>query len=706
MKIFYITRVLLCFMLPLVAQAQSATNNRSYFHDKIDDTQKKILTLGTVKGTIEFAATVKIDSLQKAIEDDPTMANNDKIKFLRGINDLLGAYYTGVTNNGLKAELLPGLVNAFAKCMRNELDNTSILPTVKLFPYENGLIITDNYSFSKNPGLQEAQAYLLYLYCKQHPKQILPTLLKHPGLPGVDSLIILLARLDPETIYTYVGSNEPIAERILATNDPLVKIISKLGLMPTGRQFFPFLDEMYHGKLSFEQVDSAVNDSMRYYKLMVRTAVDYAERIRQRDTPIGMESLASRMTFKAKEVYVNVINELHEAPDEVRFKIIDKLTPEELYYLPILTEEEIYTSSYVKGVYPKIFTRISRSDSLLMRVSFDHFKKWIKIAANFNKLDDFLRRMYKSNAEILMKAFVNGLDKAASLEDAVDVANSFGSINDKAVRKLILNQVQYNLQKAKAAENRRAIDIYNILNTLFLSMDTANHVNVSSLLGIPPVFYMPLADLKNAGDSIIVEQFFYGDKDGKENYDQFRGDFTNSNWKITDSAQWVKITSTKGTKMVIFSNKPLDEKKSLDAAARAAMIEYLDSLDLRPTILIHRGHSYYLNETLEKLQPSNKIVLLGSCGGYQSQKKVLSACPVAHIVASKQTGSKTVNGPLIKEALEMLRQGKDLNWLTLWNTLAQDKINKELFDDYIPPYKNLGALFIMAYNRIHQFTEQ
>jgi len=61
---------------------------------------------------------------------------------------------------------------------------------------------------------------------------------------------------------------------------------------------------------------------------------------------------------------------------------------------------------------------------------------------------------------------------------------------------------------------------------------------------------------------------------------------------------------------------------------------------------------------------------------------------------------------LIKEALEMLRQGKDLNWIMLWDTLKKDKINTELFDDYIPPYKNLGALFIMAYNRMHTVVEQ
>jgi hypothetical protein len=693
-------------MLPAISNAQGTGTGRGYFHEKIDASQQKILAMDGITAVVQNAASAKTDSLQAAIEADTTLTSNDKIKFLRGFNDALLAWYNRVVNNIIQPALLPGLIDAFGRCMHNEINNESILTTVKQYPYFTGQVITENFSFSNNPGLEDARSYLLYIYCLQHPKRILETINKHPGMYGADSLIVLLARLDPEIVYNYASANEGASDAIRNSADRLVKIICKLAQMPTGRQIFPFLDEMYHDRLSFDVVDSALADSSQYYKLMVQTQVDYAERIRQRDTPIAMQALATRMFYKAREVYVSPINDLHEAPDEVRFKIIDKLTPEELYYLPILTEEEIYTSSYVRGVYPRIFKKLSRSDSLLMRVRFDRFKKWIKIAANFNTLDDFLRKMDKYNAELLMKAFVNGLDKAASLEDAVDVANSFGSINDKGVRRLILNQVQYSLQKARAAGSKRGMDIYGILNTLFLSMDSANHVDVSKLLGIPPVFYMPATELRSSADSIIVEQFFYGDKDGRENYEQFRADFSGGNWKITDAANWITVSSTRGAKVVIYSNKPLDEKKNLDFEARKAMVEYLDSLDLRPSVLIHRGHSYYLGETLEKLQPSNKIILLGSCGGYQSLKKVLVTCPVAHIVASKQTGSKTVNGPLIKETLEMLRQGKDLNWIDLWQNLGKDKLNKELFDDYIPPYKNLGALFIMAYNRMQGTVEQ
>jgi hypothetical protein len=338
-------------------------------------------------------------------------------------------------------------------------------------------------------------------------------------------------------------------------------------------------------------------------------------------------------------------------------------------------------------------------DSLLMLVRFDHFRKWIKMAANYNTLDDFLKRMDKGNAEVLMKAFVNGLEKSTTLEDAVDVADSYASINDKSIHDLILNQVQYNLEQAKKTDNKKAADIYNILNTLFLSMDSSNHIDVAATLGIPPVYFMPNKSMRNDSGQIIIQQFFYGDKDGNGVFNSFIGGFRNANWKITSNEKWVLVSSTKGVPVKIYSNRPLDEQKDLDAEAQAALCDYLTSNDLDPSMVIHRGHSYYLPSTLQQLDNSAKLVLLGSCGAYQHLNKVLSICPTAQIISSRQTGSGTINGPMINIIVEQLRQGKDLNWPQLWKTIGNIVSHKEYFDDYVPPFKNLGAVFIMAYKK-------
>lgn len=236
-------------------------------------------------------------------------------------------------------------------------------------------------------------------------------------------------------------------------------------------------------------------------------------------------------------------------------------------------------------------------------------------------------------------------------------------------------------------------------------MDSTNHIDVSATLGIPPVYFMPNKTMRDDSGRIIIQQFFYGDKTGKIDFVNFLGSFRNANWKITYAPKWAVVSSTKGIPVKIYSNKPLDEEKDLDADAQEALNQYLLDNDLNPSMVIHRGHSYYLSSTLDQLNSSAQIVLLGSCGAYQHLNKVLSICPTAQIVSSRQTGSGTINGPMINIIVEQLRQGKDLNWPALWKVIGRSVSHQEYFDDYVPPYKNLGAVFIMAYKK-EQMNEE
>src|SRR6185503_4552903 len=116
----------------------------------------------------------------------------------------------------------------------------------------------------------------------------------------------------------------------------------------------PFLDQMYKGGLSMSEVTKALKDSTDYYSLLVKTEIAYAGRMAQGDTPVAMKGLEVMLRQKSSELYVTTINGLHEEAPPVRFKCIQKLSPQELYYLIVLNEPTIYTSSYVY-VYKRIF---------------------------------------------------------------------------------------------------------------------------------------------------------------------------------------------------------------------------------------------------------------------------------------------------------------------------------------------------------------
>jgi hypothetical protein len=96
--------------------------------------------------------------------------------------------------------------------------------------------------------------------------------------------------------------------------------------------------------------------------------------------------------------------------------------------------------------------------------------------------------------------------------------------------------------------------------------------------------------------------------------------------------------------------------------------------------------------------PTSKIVFLGSCGGYHLIHDVLAKAPDAHIIASKQIGKTAVNRPFFQLLTEKIRNGNNIDWIPFWQELDK-MVNVEGFEDYIPPYKNLGALFIKAYKK-------
>lgn len=689
---------------------------RQLIHDNIQKAEQNIIQL-TPNTNHLFAPTDDIDvnlqitqllhttvhNMRASIELDSTINNNDKYKWLRGIYSLLEGFTTAYKAGLIKGMMLGDLMLAYEQAVDLEKQNLSIAPIIQANDVAIDNLLVNNFALQNNIGIQEAKNIIVLKNCQLYPDNILNIVANNINVPFADSLIAVVAHRNPDMIYDYLGAANQLAQKIKKVNDPLVQTIYQIEKMPGGRIYFAFLDEIYRKQITIDSIQKIKDTDDPFYKLLVNTEIKYAARMQMGDTPYAKQVLTEKLRQKAIEHYINEINGLHDDPrDAVRFKVLENLAPQDLYYLCVLGEEDIYTSSYL-GVYNRIFPRmtIPRSDTLLAWVHDDYYKKFIRMAAAYNVLDDFLKRMDKSTAQNLIKRFVNGLEKTTTLEDAVDVANSYASINDAAIRNLMLLQVQQQLQYNKRTRNERGIVIYNILNTIFLSMNPANGINVSAQLGIIPVYEMPINLLKDAGGKIIIQQFFYGDKDGKNIFNSFIANYNNANWRIVYKPEWVEVKSTRGVPIEIYANKPLDAEQDLDDAAQQHLCDYLDSAHIDPTVVIHRGHSYYVNSTIKRLFPSAKVIMLGSCGGYNSLNDVLKICPESHIIASKQVGTGVVNMALIEAITETLRQGKNLDWTKIWAGL-QNRFTggyKEKFDDYVPPQNNLGAMFIMAYKK-------
>ena len=65
-----------------------------------------------------------------------------------------------------------------------------------------------------------------------------------------------------------------------------------------------------------------------------------------------------------------------------------------------------------------------------------------------------------------------------------------------------------------------------------------------------------------------------------------------------------------------------------------------------------------------------------------------------------------VNDEILRSLNNSLIAGQDANWINMWRGLEEffnkkhNAADKDKFSDYVPPYKNLGAIFIKAYRRM------
>lgn len=719
------------FLLPLAAAASGDTTNipigRQIFHDYIKRDQRladkadgrldgmvKVGTNQDVNVQVTDAIYRKINVLRNDIEMDSLSTNNDKVRYLRYVDDLLKNFIFGWRMHQFNPSLAPLLVDNFEEILFANIKGESMTPLIEKVPYEVGLI--NSSIFVDNIGYAESKVALFKKFCNLHPDQILANLAPYVNEPFADSLVMVAYKNSPSQLYTFAQStNSAQGKLIRRIDDPGVQMVVKLSTQNRALFYFPFLDDLISGKKSIGEIQKVAGtsnanyDSVGYYGLMVKTEANYYGRVVRGDTPVAMygaNGLLDMLQTKAIQHFIYPINVLHENPNPaIRFGALKPLNAQELYYMMVLGENDIYTSSY-KYSFDRMIEKmgpVPHGDSLLISLNFDHFKKFIKMAAGYNKLDEFLKTM-PANSEKLMQAFVAKLETAKTLEDAVDVADSYGSITNPDLQKSMLQNVEWNEQRCIKENNERGIKIYNLLKTIFLSADPKNGIDLAKQIGIPPIYTVDYNYLADDSGRIIEQVFFYGDKDGKASFESYLTSFPRSDWSIIQKKEWIEIRSIRGKPILIFANLPLDNETDKDAKAQQDLDDYLDDKGLKPSIVIHRGHSYHLPYTIKQLPESAKIIMLGSCGGYQNLKTILNYAPEAHIISTKETGAMNVNKPIIDALDNTLRAGKNIDWRKMWASLSSQFSKepaqiRETFEDYIPPQRNLGALFIKAYNK-------
>lgn len=539
-----------------------------------------------------------------------------------------------------------------------------------------------------------ADSFLIFA-AYYHPDLVFTTYDIYASQPYAQHVLEAAAKIAPVTVKKYFNPGGSINEALRVSNDPAVQILlqikSKFGRKSNA---FTLLDEIASGKLSIDKADVIGSNPEKYLRAMLR--------IRTKKNPLAVYSLEAELEIYSLK-FVRVLNDLHNDKEPIRFASIEDFSPEEIYTLMVYSEEEIFTSTF-NGLFKRLMIKLGPVSGyeFLNQVGDNRFRTFIKMCAGFGKLTPFLQSMASLHKQMLMIKFASGLEQYNDLSQAVEVADAFGSITDTLVLKILRGTIKYEYLRLNTKQNYRGTAIYGLLSNLFVERNVAN----SNWFGsIAKQFSLPSFD-KISNSKLFARDsvsrwflYFYDDEDGDASFTSFTKSFIDPNWKIIDSGIYVIIQADSGLNVNIYANKP---KNEYDGQERVEKI-FIDN-GYEANVMVHRGHSYYAPKTIDKIKDNTQIFVLGSCGGYHSISTILEHSPEISIISSKQIGTMFVNNPMLRLMADNVRTGRDVEWQSLWDELdgkvKSDPKAYERFLDYIPPHKNLGAIFIKTYNRM------
>lgn len=515
---------------------------------------------------------------------------------------------------------------------------------------------------------------------------------------AIRTIIDELVASNPIKMKRWVGTNTAMGDLLNQSTNATTQLFTSL-FYNFGRpsKSFYLLDAIENGEMTAVEAHALGENESKFRKKLIELST--------KENILAQEAVQDRMQEEALKV-IRPINDLHETKNPaVRFKSIEGMGADELYTYMTYAQEEIFTSTY-NGFYERFIKQLDDKNgfSFLEEMNFNQYRTFIKMAAGYGSLESFLETMNEETQKKLLTKFVSNLEDGTvenSLQASVDVADTFGSINDKELKTFFERKMKDELQRVEGEYDSHGIRIYSLLNGILAQSSEFSDEWMAKLVrdyDIPKINELQYKDLLNSDGKLIEQVFFFDDDDGKASYYSFLPTFQNSNWDIKDNNTYLQILSKDKT-IEIYANKPQFEFKGKDAIR-----DYFATTGKTPSVVIHRGHSFYVDTTIHSLTPQAKLVLLGSCGGYHNLTSVLDRSPEVHIISSKQIGAMGINDPMIRQLNDDFLKEEDVNWTSFWNELGNklkgNSKNYSRFKDYVPPHKNLGAIFIMAYNRL------
>jgi hypothetical protein len=454
------------------------------------------------------------------------------------------------------------------------------------------------------------------------------------------------------------------------------------------------LNHMVRHGLSESAAEEIMHDENKFLKTLVEIKSE-PDHSGKNDVENALKNQSLGAIYK--------INDLHEESNLIRFASVDKATPSELYTMMVYGEEEVFTSTF-NGLFDILIKKMHENNfsgkKLLEQVGQNKFRTFIKECSSFNRLNEFLDTMDKESAEQLLSGIVSNIDTVEDkLAQATIVADIFSNIKNEDMLRVLQKQIKLEYERVTNSPEAQKDDkiIYGILSGMFAEKAVVNETWIKEMADkfkLENLTTLKSSDLFNTDNTNVQQYFFYDDEDGHASFKHFLDQYQNQpDWHITKKEHFVLIKQEKNGKILeIYANYPkfqTEGSEEIDALLKEKNIQTIT--------VVHRGHSFHAQQTIDRIPPTAKIVSLGSCGGYSNIEQVLKRAPKAHILSTKGTGTMLVNDPLLKTLNMEILSGRNIEWPTFWEKIQKKVGNNDNFEDYVPPHKNLGAMFLKTY---------
>jgi hypothetical protein len=644
----------------------------------------------------------EVNTIHSSIISDAALSFEQKEKAVRSLVYFMSALGNNIAQQKTDMYDIPGALRSYKSVLAALIYQKPVAQAmVAVEPRRSQLLATTFSQYKEHVLLDDIT---VYKRIAASPEFIIQFLESKPEFRFADSLLYQAVVYNPTKFISYLNKNDgPVQQKIRNSKNTYLRQIVLLSYDKSASELMPFVIQLAEGKMAAEEVTETRKDVVKYFQLLVNTLKE--SRTSADSSSVFLKLLRNGVRQKALAFYVNQVNELHNAKDPVRFASVKNLRPEDLYYIITSCGEELYTSSYL-GLYKRLMEQFKdqSADALFDLVQYDNFHTFLRLAANYNVADHFLRNMSPDRMGQVLHRFIGGIenDPNSGLDRAMDIADFFAGIDSTEINGLVERELQSNLSSSISGHRYLGVKLYSTLLEVFEAAKENGEINkLWATLGNYEV--LKRNALENKAGEIVQLVLFYGDDDGKSSFGNFLklyGD--KKKWELSKNENWVSIRSLAGEPIVIYANLPLDSEEELDLRAQDSLLEHLQAQSIQPSVLIHRGHSYHLDKTLKRLNPSVRLAILGSCGSYNKSISLASVNPDIQVIGSKKTGSKSINDPIIDVINETLLEQRDLSWPEIWSKLStrfsKDEGTLSLFNEYFSPDSNLSLFVLKLYS--------